>query len=75
MTLKKSRHFLLESKITNLRCAPSLLKAVLELVMAVLIPDCNRVYSTLTFDIRQGHSGRLEGKVKSIDDKIQRKRK
>jgi uncharacterized protein (TIGR00106 family) len=41
----------------------------------LLEPDCNRVYSTLTFDIRQGHSGRLEGKVKSIDDKIQRKRK
>ena len=31
---------------------------------------CNRVYSTLTFDIRKGHSNRLEGKVKSIEDKI-----
>ena len=31
---------------------------------------CNRVYSTLTFDIRKGHDNRLHGKVKSIEDKI-----
>lgn len=31
---------------------------------------CNRVYSTLTFDIRQGHENRLDGKIKSIEDKI-----
>lgn len=31
---------------------------------------CNRVYSTLTFDIRKGHKNRMEGKIKSIEDKI-----
>ncbi len=31
---------------------------------------CERVYSTLTFDIRKGHDNRLEGKVKSVEDKI-----
>ena len=31
---------------------------------------CNRVYSTLTFDIRKGHENRLEGKIKSVEDKI-----
>ena len=31
---------------------------------------CQRVYSTLTFDIRKGSKNRLEGKVKSVEDKI-----
>ena len=31
---------------------------------------CNRVYSTLTFDIRKNHENRLEGKIKSIEEKI-----
>ena len=31
---------------------------------------CNRVYSTLTFDIRKGVENRLEGKVKSVENKI-----
>ena len=31
---------------------------------------CERVYSTLTFDIRKGYENRLEGKVKSVEDKI-----
>lgn len=29
-----------------------------------------RVYATLTFDIRKGHINRLEGKIKSVEDKI-----
>jgi len=32
--------------------------------------NCNRVYSTITFDIRKGHENRLEGKVASIEEKI-----
>ncbi|MCP4971047.1 MAG: MTH1187 family thiamine-binding protein [Arcobacter sp.] len=32
--------------------------------------DCNRVYSTINFDIRKGHKNRLKGKVKSIENKI-----
>jgi len=31
---------------------------------------CNRVYSTLTFDIRKGHENRMKGKIKSIENKI-----
>lgn len=31
---------------------------------------CERVYSTLTFDIRKGYENRLEGKVKSVEEKI-----
>ncbi len=32
--------------------------------------DCNRVYSTIKFDIRKNHENRLKGKVKSIENKI-----
>ena len=35
-----------------------------------LEPDCDRVYSTLTFDIRKGEMGRMSQKVKSIESKI-----
>lgn len=31
---------------------------------------CQRVYSTLTFDIRKGYENRLEGKVNSVEEKI-----
>ena len=31
---------------------------------------CNRVYSSLKLDIRQGKDGRLQGKLKSIQEKI-----
>ena len=41
----------------------------------LLEPDCKRVYSTLTFDIRTGVDNRMVGKVQSIDDKIQRNRR
>lgn len=39
-------------------------KAYLELE-----PDCNRVYSSLKFDIRKGKSNRIEGKINSIEQK------
>ncbi len=32
--------------------------------------ECNRVYSTIKFDIRKGHKNRLKGKVASIESKI-----
>ena len=35
-----------------------------------LEPDCDRVYSSLKFDIRKDKSNRLEGKIKSIEEKI-----
>ncbi|RXJ89677.1 hypothetical protein CRV01_07315 [Arcobacter sp. CECT 8983] len=31
---------------------------------------CNRVYSTLTFDIRKGKNNRLKTKIQSIENKI-----
>ena len=31
---------------------------------------CNRIYSSLKFDIRKGKSNRLQGKVNSIREKI-----
>ncbi|TKG95076.1 MTH1187 family thiamine-binding protein [Puteibacter caeruleilacunae] len=36
----------------------------------VLAEDCNRIYSSLKFDIRNSEPGRLQKKVKSIEDKI-----
>jgi len=36
----------------------------------LLEPDCDRVYSTLTFDIRKGHVNTIKEKVKSIEEKI-----
>lgn len=32
--------------------------------------NCNRVYATLKFDIRQGYENRLEQKVKSVENHI-----
>ena len=35
-----------------------------------LEPDCNRIYSTVKFDIRKGRSNRLTQKIKSVEEKI-----
>ncbi|MFC0876588.1 MTH1187 family thiamine-binding protein [Saccharicrinis sp. FJH2] len=35
-----------------------------------LEPDCNRIYSSLKFDIRKGEPGRMKKKMQSIRDKI-----
>ncbi|HQK46312.1 MAG TPA: MTH1187 family thiamine-binding protein [Syntrophorhabdaceae bacterium] len=32
--------------------------------------DCNRVYSAIKLDIRKGQSGRMEKKIKSVEEKI-----
>ncbi len=40
---------------------------------AQLEGDCNRVYSSLKIDIRKGESGRLSGKIKSVEEKLNRK--
>lgn len=37
---------------------------------AQLEKDCTRVYCTVTFDIREGKSGRMLQKIASIEDKI-----
>lgn len=36
----------------------------------VLEKDCNRIYSSLNFDIRKGQSNRLSKKIASIEAKI-----
>jgi uncharacterized protein (TIGR00106 family) len=36
----------------------------------LLEPYSNRIYSTIKFDIRKNKSNRLEGKIKSIEEKI-----
>lgn len=48
---------------------PELLDLV-EKAYQQLEPDCERVYSTLKFDIRKGALGRIKQKVKSIQDHI-----
>ena len=35
-----------------------------------LEPDCDRVYSTLKFDIRKGAIGRMRKKIESVEVKI-----
>jgi uncharacterized protein (TIGR00106 family) len=37
---------------------------------ALLQEDCERVYCTVTYDIRKGKSGRLQQKIASIEEKI-----
>ncbi len=36
----------------------------------ILEPDSNRIYSTMTFDIRKGKDNRLKQKIQSIENKI-----
>ena len=36
----------------------------------ILAKDCERVYCTVTFDIRNDTDNRLEGKIQSIEEKI-----
>lgn len=35
-----------------------------------LEPDCNRIYTSIKFDIRKDKENCLEAKIKSIEDKI-----
>ena len=39
----------------------------------VLLADCNRVVCAVKMDYRKGHKGRLELKVKSVEDRLGRK--
>ncbi len=45
---------------------------LLNLCYKILEPDCNRVYATAKFDIRKGQTGKMNAKIKSIEDKIGR---
>lgn len=47
--------------------------AIVEKAYDVLGDDCERVYSALKLDIRKGKSGRLRGKMESVEEKLGRK--
>lgn len=47
--------------------------ALVEGAYRQLEPDCNRVYSSLKLDIRKGVGGRLQKKVRSIEEKVGKK--
>lgn len=36
----------------------------------ILIADCNRIYASVTFDIRKNRSNRMKGKIESIEKRI-----
>lgn len=39
----------------------------------LLAPDCARVYATVKLDIRKGKTGRIRGKIESVEGKLGRK--
>ena len=43
---------------------------LVEKAYGCLEPDCDRVYSTLKFDIRKGEMGRMRKKIASVEAKI-----
>jgi len=45
-------------------------QAVVAKAYALLSDDCSRVYCTVTFDIREGKTGRMTQKIASIEEKI-----
>lgn len=44
--------------------------AIVQKAYDVLEEDCNRIYSSLKFDIRKGEPGRMTQKVEAIESKI-----
>ncbi len=44
--------------------------SIIEEAYEKLAPDCRRVYATVKFDIREGVTNRMEGKIASIEEKI-----
>lgn len=46
---------------------------VLKQCLQAMSADCNRVTCTTKLDYRKGHSGRLEAKIKSVEEKLGRK--
>ena len=56
-------------EVDNIDEALSIIKKCYE----QLEPDCSRIYSAIKLDIRKGETGRLEGKVASVEDKLGKK--
>jgi len=46
--------------------------AIVKKAYEVLEPDCNRVYSTLKFDIRKGKENRLKTKIEAVEAQLGR---
>ncbi|HBB18101.1 MAG TPA: hypothetical protein DCZ97_14295 [Syntrophus sp. (in: bacteria)] len=44
--------------------------AVVEKCFAELRKDCSRIYMTLQMDYREGALNRIEGKIKSVEEKL-----
>jgi len=53
--------------MSSIRCYYNLFKQAYEVLDNA---GCNRIYSSLKFDIRKGKDNRLQGKVNSIREKI-----
>ena len=47
--------------------------AVIGRCYEALAADCNRITCTVKIDYRKGHKGRLEAKVRSVEQKLGRK--
>jgi uncharacterized protein (TIGR00106 family) len=45
-------------------------QAIVSKAYSLLQEDCSRVYCTVTFDIRDGETGRMQEKIKSVEKKI-----
>ncbi|MEI8049120.1 MAG: MTH1187 family thiamine-binding protein [Bacteroidota bacterium] len=45
-------------------------QSVVNKAYSLLQNDCSRVYCTVTFDIREGSTGRMQQKINSIEEKI-----
>ncbi len=45
-------------------------QAIVNQAYALLQADCSRIYCTVTFDIREGKTGRMQQKVASVEEKI-----
>lgn len=45
-------------------------QALVAKAYSLLKDDCSRVYCTVTFDIRDGATGRIQQKIASIEEKI-----
>jgi uncharacterized protein (TIGR00106 family) len=45
-------------------------QSIVSKAYSLLQEDCSRVYCTVTFDIREGETGRMQQKIKSIEGKI-----
>ncbi len=46
---------------------------VIDEAYKILEEDCDRIYLTVSIDIRKGKKGRMEGKIRSIEDKLEGK--